>query len=82
MNTSKTPQTTSTAPIPKPKRGVKTYLAEVSRELKKVSWPSKEETTRLTGVVLAVCGLVIVILMALNETFSMVIDFLMNGAIS
>ena len=38
------------------------------RELKKVTWPTPKETTRLTGVVLAVCTFLFLLLMALNFT--------------
>lgn len=55
-------------PIPKSKRGMRGFFTEVGRELKKVSWPTPKETTRLTGVVLAVCTFLILLLMALNFT--------------
>lgn len=35
-------------------RGVVAYFRGVSSEMQKVTWPSREETTRLTGVVLGV----------------------------
>ncbi|MBN1680973.1 MAG: preprotein translocase subunit SecE [Anaerolineae bacterium] len=35
-------------------RGIATYFRGVYSELQKVTWPSREETTRLTGVVLGV----------------------------
>ena len=44
------------------------FFIEVGRELKKVTWPTPKETTRLTGVVLAVCTFLILLLMALNFT--------------
>ena len=55
-------------PIPKSKRGMRGFFIEVGRELKKVTWPTPKETTRLTGVVLAVCTFLILLLMALNFT--------------
>lgn len=55
-------------PIPKSKRGMRGFFTEVGRELKKVTWPTPKETTRLTGVVLAVCTFLILLLMALNFT--------------
>ncbi len=60
----KTPQ--SPIPIPKSKRGMRGFWTEVARELKKVTWPTHQETTRLTGVVLAVCTFLILLLMVLN----------------
>jgi len=53
-------------PLPKSKRGFKAFLNDVSRELKKVHWPDKKETNRLTGVVLAVCGLAAAILYGMS----------------
>jgi len=35
-------------------RGLVAYFRGVSSEMQKVTWPSREETTRLTGVVLGV----------------------------
>jgi len=56
---SKTPQPGSSIPVPKAARGgLKGYIADVTRELKKVDWPPVKETNRLTGVVLAICILI------------------------
>ncbi len=78
MNMSKMPETPATIALPKSKRGTKGFFAEVKREIKKVNWPTKEETTRLTGVVLTVCGLVILILMGLNYFFDFSVSVLEN----
>lgn len=78
MNMSKMPETPSTIALPKSKRGTKGFFAEVKREIKKVNWPTKEETTRLTGVVLTVCALVVLILMALNMFFNFSVSVLEN----
>jgi preprotein translocase subunit SecE len=75
---SKMPETPATIALPKSKRGTKGFFAEVKREIKKVNWPTKEETTRLTGVVLTVCGLVILILMGLNYFFDFFVSLLEN----
>jgi preprotein translocase subunit SecE len=67
-------------PIPKMKRGVKGFYREVIREMKHVHWPSQKETTRLTGVVLGICGLIITLLWALSQVFSVVInDMILRG---
>ncbi len=63
-------------PIPKSKRGLPGFLADVRRELTKVSWPTVPETNRLTGVVLAVCALLAVVLGVLGGLIGFVIDFL------
>gem|GEM_PF-312332 len=68
-------------PVPKSKRGVKGFFKEVGRELKKVSWPTKAETNRLTGVVLAVCVLVVIILSTLGAVFGAVIDLITKGRV-
>ena len=52
----KAPQAGGGLPIPKMNRGLKGFYADVQREIKHINWPTPKETTRLTGVVLAVCG--------------------------
>lgn len=77
---SQTPQTkVSNVPLPKMRRGVKGFFHDVSREMRKVNWPSRPETNRLTGVVLAVCGIVVLVLTVLNYVWSFVIDALTKG---
>ena len=63
-NTPKKPDSPKPGSIatPKFKRGFKGFLSDTNRELKKVNWPTKKETTRLTGVVIS---LVIVLASAL-----------------
>ena len=67
---------TGSIAVPKSKRGMKGYIAEVKREIKKVSWPTVPETHRLTGVVLGVCAMLVAILTGLGAVFGFVIDFL------
>lgn len=62
--------------VPKSKRGMKGYFAEVKREIKKVSWPTVPETHRLTGVVLGVCAMIVAILTGLGLVFGFIVDFL------
>lgn len=66
-------------PIPKSRRGIKGFFSEVQREMKKVSWPSKAETNRLTYVVLAVCGLLVVVLTSMGYVFGIIIDLITKG---
>lgn len=69
------PQASSSVPIPKIKRGgLKGYLNEVVRELKKVDWPPVPEVHRLTGVVLAVLVLIAGILTGM----SLIVDTLIR----
>ncbi|MCU0315777.1 MAG: preprotein translocase subunit SecE [Fimbriimonadaceae bacterium] len=50
-------------PLPSRKRGgIKGFFRDVIAEMKKVIWPTPRETTRLTGVVLGVCALVVILL--------------------
>lgn len=58
--------TAGALPTPKMKRGIKGFFAEVSRELKKVTWPPYKEVNRLTGVVLGVCALVVLTLTVMS----------------
>lgn len=61
------PQAPSSVPIPKVNRGgLKGYLQDVVRELKKVDWPPVPEVHRLTGVVLAVLVLIAVIMTSMS----------------
>lgn len=51
-------------------------MSEVGREMRKVNWPPPAETTRLTGVVIAVCGMVFLLLFAFNNVWGWLFDFL------
>lgn len=55
---------------------MKGYWTEVIRELKKVDWPPVKEVNRLTGVVLAVCGLIIAILWGFAYVSSTVVNLI------
>ncbi|MFN3729953.1 MAG: preprotein translocase subunit SecE [Fimbriimonadaceae bacterium] len=61
-NKPRTPAGTPTPSVRASRGGLKGFFADVMREMKKVSWPSPKDTRRLTGVVMAVCGLIILIL--------------------
>ena len=64
---------------PKFNRGVRGFFAEVGREMRKVNWPPRTETTRLTGIVLAVCGMVVLLMMAFNEVCNWLVTGLTKG---
>lgn len=69
-----------TAPIPKPSRGgIKGFVADVSRELKKVQWPTPRETTRLTGVVIAVCAICLVVIFVFSFVVEMLVGMITRG---
>lgn len=69
-------------PLPKSKRGLKSYFGEVVREMKKVSWPNSKETNRLTGVVLAVCGALVAILATLSVVFDTLVKLVTAGGVN
>ncbi|MEA2553845.1 MAG: preprotein translocase subunit SecE [Fimbriimonadaceae bacterium] len=79
---SSTPTTPRGASIPTPrsKRGLKGFFAEVGREMKKVNWPTRAETNRLTGVVFAVCTLIGLILFALSFVFDRLVKLITTGS--
>jgi len=66
-------------PIPTSRRGIKGFFNEVLREMKKVSWPTKAETNRLTGVVLIVCVVLVAILSSMGYVFDTLIRLMTKG---
>lgn len=46
------------------------YAGEVISELRKVNWPTKQETLRLTGIVLVICIIMGAIMGALDYGFT------------
>lgn len=68
-------------PLPKSRRGIKSFFNEVIRELRKVSWPTKAETNRLTGVVLAVTLISVIILTGLGMLFGTLINLITKGTV-
>ncbi|HXH60428.1 MAG TPA: preprotein translocase subunit SecE [Fimbriimonadaceae bacterium] len=61
MSRSKPPS--GSVPMPKMRRGPKGFYRDIIREMKHVNWPTPQETTRLSGVVLAVCIFIVLLLM-------------------
>lgn len=75
----KTPSVSADVPVPNLKRrGVSGFLADVRREMKHVTWPTRKEATRLTGVVLAVCFAAVLLLYGLGELFHFTIEALLK----
>lgn len=73
---------TTSVPVPKAKRGLKTFLAETKREmLTKVTWPSVKETNRLTGIVLSVCVLTGLLLAGLSFAAELIVKLITRGSI-
>jgi preprotein translocase subunit SecE len=75
------PRPAGSLPTPKLRRGLKSFLNDVLREMKKVSWPTKHETNRLTGVVLIVCIVLVTMLTTLGMLFSLLVDFITRGTV-
>jgi len=76
-----TAPTVGAPPVPKSKRGFKGFFSEVGREMKKVHWPTRPETNRLTGVVLAVCLLVGTIISVLSWLSSIIVAIITKGTV-
>ena len=68
-------------PIPKSRRGAKGFLTEVGREMKKVNWPTRPETNRLTGVVLAVCIMGVIMLTAMSMFSEAFVNIVTKGSL-
>jgi preprotein translocase subunit SecE len=52
---------------------IKSYMAEVSKEMKKVSWPTKEQLKESTIVTIVACIVI--------TLFTYVIDIIMSGVV-
>ncbi len=52
------------------------FLREVKDELSKVTWPTREETIRLTGLVIVVTLIVSLFVGSLDFTFTKLTEFL------
>ena len=61
------------------RRGLKGFFNEVIREMKKVSWPTVQETNRLTGVVLLACAGMVTMLTFLGYFFETMIRIITKG---
>lgn len=49
--------------------------------MKKVSWPTRQETNRLTGVVLAVTLMSVVILTVMGFVFGTIVTLITKGSV-
>jgi preprotein translocase subunit SecE len=59
---------------------VRTYWRDTRSELRKVVWPTREETINLTTVVLVVTLVMTVLLGALDSLFSALVGFILKIA--
>jgi preprotein translocase subunit SecE len=52
---------------------------EIRSEMKKVVWPTREETTRLTVVVIAISAVISVILFSADSVFALLLTLLQRA---
>lgn len=65
--------------IIKPKRSRLAFIRDIIDELKKVTWPTRRETIRLTIMVIVVCGIVAIFLGAIDLGFTEFAKVLLGG---
>ncbi len=59
-------------------QSIKNFFQEAYAELKKVTWPTKQETTRLTGFVIGVSLGVGLFVMLFDLVFAQLLTVLLN----
>lgn len=69
-----------TAAIPQ-ENAISRYLRETRGELRKVTWPTREEAWRLTLIVLGVTAAFAIFLWAMDSVFSNLIRFIIETII-
>lgn len=57
---------------------IRRYIAEVVAELRKVTWPTREEAKRLTKMVLIIAGTIGIILGAFDYGFTHLMDWIVS----
>lgn len=57
---------------------LKAFLAETKIELRKVVWPTRDETIKTTGVILVAVVIVAIFLSLVDAFFTWAVQFLMN----
>jgi preprotein translocase SecE subunit len=76
------PKMATSLPTPKMKRGLKGFLNDVSREMKKVAWPSRAETNRLTFVVLTLVVSIAVMVSLMGWASEVIVALITKGRVS
>ena len=73
------PLTGGRAPAGQPRRGFSLrFISEAYRELQRVTWPTREETMRLTLMVIAVAAAVGAFLFAVDLVFGRIMDIILG----
>jgi len=75
------PKPATAIATPKFKRGLKGFLTDTNREMKKVIWPARRETSRLTFVVLSLCVIVAVMMFVMGWMSDTLIAVLTKGRV-
>lgn len=57
---------------------IRRYIAEVVAELRKVTWPTREEAKRLTKMVLIIAGAIGLILGSFDYGFTHLMDWIVS----
>ena len=68
-------------PMPKMKGGLGKYFKEVGVEMRRVIWPTRAETFRLTIMVLLVCVFFVLYLYVASTLVNLIINALETGRI-
>lgn len=76
MSTTPEPKGTTSLPTPNLKKGPKRFFSDVKREMKKVTWPTKKETTRLTGIVISLCVVLVAVMTLLSLGAGTIMDMI------
>ncbi len=54
------------------------YLKDTRAEIRKVSWPSREEAMNLTGIVIAVAAFMVALLGLVDYIFTRIFSFIIR----
>ena len=68
-------------PVPKMKGGLGKYFKEVGVEMRRVIWPTRAETVRLTIIVLLVCVLFVLYLYVASTIVNLIITAMETGKV-
>ncbi len=60
------------------KEQIKTFVADVGKELKKVTWPKREELRESTLIVLAVSGIITAFVFAADFVIGKIINWILG----
>ena len=70
---------TKSTTTPKPENRVVRYLKDTRAEIAKVTWPTREEGLRLSGIVFLVTVVSTIVLFGIDSFFAFVIGLLIRG---